>query len=89
MSGYSLSDKSRVFHTLDSDYFQYVNSAGVRDNIKIEINYSLRSHILPITRRTIENLGVSIPVTVLALDFIEIFAAKIAALHARVAVRDL
>jgi len=34
MNDYSLSDKSRVFHSLDSDYFQYVNSAGVRDNIK-------------------------------------------------------
>ena len=62
---------------------------GVKDNFKIEINYSLRSHILPIMRRPIENLGIFAPVTVLTLDPIEIFAAKIAALHSRTATRDL
>ena len=89
MNGYVLSEKSKHYHTLDSEVYQYMSTGGVKDNIKIEINYSLRSHIMPITRRYIENLGVFMPVTVLTLDNIEIFAAKIAALHSRAAVRDL
>ena len=89
MNGYTLSGKSKKYHTLDSDVYQYISAGGVKDNIKVEINYSLRSHILPIMRRPIETLGIFKPVTVLALDPIEIFAAKIAALHSRAAARDL
>ena len=79
MTGYSLTERSKGYHTLDSDVYQYINSAGVKDNIKVEINYSLRSHILPLTRRPIETLGVFAPTTVLSVDPIEIFASKIAA----------
>jgi len=89
MSGYVLSDKSKRYHTLDSDVYQYMNAGGVKDNIKIESNYSLRSHVLPVTRRPIETLGVFSLVTVLALDPIEIFGSKIAALLSRAAARDL
>ena len=89
MNGYAFSEKSKEYHTLDSDIYQYMGTGGVRDNIKIEINYSLRSHVLPITRRTIETLRVFAPVSVLILDPIEIFAAKIAALLSRAAARDL
>jgi len=89
MNGYVRSEKSKEYHTLDSDVYQYTNAGGVKDNIKIEINYSLRSHILPITRRPIETLGVFKPATVLILDPIEIFAAKIVALLSRTAARDL
>ena len=89
MSGYSLADKSKNYHTLDSDVYKYINSAGVRDNIKIEINYSLRSHVLPITKRPIETLGIFTPATVLTLDPVEIFASKIVALLTRAAARDL
>jgi len=89
MNGYSIADRSRTYHALDSEIFQYINSAGVRDNIKVEVNYSLRSHILPLFRRQIETLGVFKPATVLSLDPIEIFASKIAALLTRAAARDL
>ena len=89
MNGYSLVDKSKQYHTLDSDVYQYISASGVRDNIKIEINYSLRSHILPLTRRPIETLGIFTPVTVLTLDPVEIFASKIVALLTRAAARDL
>jgi len=89
MRGYVLSEKSKVYHTLDSSVFQYTNAGGVKDNIKIETNYSLRSHVLPLTRRPIETLGVFTPITVLTLDPVEIFAAKIAALLSRAAARDL
>jgi len=46
--GYERSDRSKTFHSLDSFFFVYVNSAGVRDNIKIELNYSLRCHMFPL-----------------------------------------
>lgn len=43
--GYSISPRSKSPLSLDSWMFQYVNSGGNRDYIKIEINYSMRSHI--------------------------------------------
>jgi len=89
MNGYILTAKSKEFHALDSDVYRYINSAGGRDNIKIDINYSLRSHVLPLTKRSIETLGVFTPTNVLSLDPIEIFASKIVALLTRSAVRDL
>ncbi|MDR2572198.1 MAG: nucleotidyl transferase AbiEii/AbiGii toxin family protein [Oscillospiraceae bacterium] len=89
MNGYICSEKSKEYHTLDSDVFHYINSGGVKDYIKVEINYSLRSHILPITKRVIETLGVFAPVTVLVLDPIEIFASKLCALCTRALARDL
>ena len=89
MNGYIRSDKSKEFHSLDSDVYQYINTGGVKDNIKIEINYSIRSHVLPLAKRQIETLGVFTPTQVLAVDPIEIFAAKIAALLSRTAARDL
>ena len=61
----------------------------MKDNIKVEINYSLRCHVLPLVHRPIVTLGVFDPVHVLSLDPIEICAAKIAALLTRAAARDL
>lgn len=89
MHSYTISDISKEYHALDSDVYQYVNTGGAKDNIKVEINYSLRSHILPVTRRPVEILGIFKPVAVLMLDPIEVFAAKIAALLSRAAARDL
>ena len=49
--GYQLSQGSRFTHSLDAFYYQYHNAGGNRDMIKIELNYSLRAHILePIHR---------------------------------------
>jgi predicted nucleotidyltransferase component of viral defense system len=89
MSGYTLSEKSKKYHTLDSDVYQYSNAGGVKDNIKIESNYSLRSHVLPITRQPIETFGFFTSVTVLTFDPIEVFGSKISALLSRSAARDL
>ena len=89
MNGYSFADKSRTYHTLDSDILQYINSAGARDNIKIEINYSLRSHLFQLSKRQIETLGVFAPAKITCLDSVEIFASKIVALLTRAAARDL
>lgn len=41
-NGYTLSPKSKNYHALDSFVYEYVNCGGVKDNIKIEINYMLR-----------------------------------------------
>jgi len=89
MNGYTRSEKSKEYHTFDSDVFQYVNSGGVRDYIKVEVNYSLRSHILPLAKQPIETLGVFPPVAILTLDPIEIFASKVCALSTRALARDL
>jgi len=48
LNGYRLSPKTKTPHSLDSWIYEYVNCGGNKDTIKIEINYSLRAHILPV-----------------------------------------
>lgn len=43
--GYSLNTNSRFFYSLDAFVISYMPSGGGSDNIKVEINYSMRSHI--------------------------------------------
>lgn len=88
-SGYQLSAKSKQYHALDSFVFEYVNAGGMKDNIKVEINYMLRSHVLPVSRRSVNLPWQTEPLTVLSVDPLEIFAAKIVALLSRTAARDL
>lgn len=87
--GYALNEKSRAYHSLDSFIFNYMNSADIRDNIKIELNYSLRCHVLPLERRSVETQGFLSASEVLSVASIEIFASKIVALLSRTAARDL
>ncbi len=88
-SGYSLSPKTKQYYALDSFVFEYVNAGGVKDNLKIEINYLLRCHVFPTSRRAV-NLPWRIgDLTVLCVDPMEIFAAKSVALMSRSAARDL
>jgi predicted nucleotidyltransferase component of viral defense system len=87
--GYELSAKTKSYHSLDSFVFAFTNSAGTKDNIKIEINYSMRSHVLPLVTRAIETMGVFGSANVLSVAPIEIFASKIVALLTRTAARDL
>ena len=55
--GYQLSSGSRFTHSLDAFYYQYQNAGGNRDMIKIELNYSLRAHVLePVYRSTLPEL---------------------------------
>ena len=87
--GYVLSDSSRHSHSLDSMLFQYQNSGNNRDSIKLEVNYSLRSHIfIPIEQKIVTNIFED-DVTVRTLEPMEIFAAKANALMSRAAARDL
>ena len=88
-AGYSLSPRSKQYHALDSFVYEYINAGGMRDNLKIEINYMLRCHVLPVLRRTIEFPWSDETQTVLCVDSLEIFAAKSVALMNRAAARDL
>lgn len=87
--GYFLSGSSRYSHSLDSMLFQYQNAGGNRDNIKLELNYSLRSHIFaPVERKIVTDIFEE-DVMVRTLEPVEIFAAKANALMSRAAARDL
>ncbi|MDD8048016.1 MAG: nucleotidyl transferase AbiEii/AbiGii toxin family protein [Thomasclavelia sp.] len=86
---YALSDSSRYSFSLDALHYRYQNSGGNQDNIKIEINYSLRSHIFnPIKVKILPEVFDD-GFEVLTLQPMEIFAAKTNALMSRAASRDL
>ena len=87
--GYMLSPKSKHYHALDSFVFGYQNAGGMRDNLKIEINYMLRCHVLELWRRSVRLPWLDRELTVLSVDPLEIFASKIVALLDRAAPRDL
>lgn len=61
----------------------------MKDNLKIEINYMLRAHVLSVSRRRVNLPWQKEPLTVLSIDPLEIFGAKIVALLSRTAARDL
>lgn len=88
-NGYTLSPKSKNYHALDSFVYEYVNCGGVKDNIKIEINYMLRCHVLPVARREVKLPWNEELLTVLSVAPLEIFASKTVALLTRTAPRDL
>lgn len=83
-NGYQLSLKSKNHHALDSFVYEYQNAGGMKDNLKIEINYMLRCHVLPVERRTVSLPWMSDRLEVLSVNPIEIFGAKIVALLTRI-----
>ncbi|MDL2294399.1 nucleotidyl transferase AbiEii/AbiGii toxin family protein [Ruminococcaceae bacterium OttesenSCG-928-D13] len=87
--GYAQRGKSKRTHALDSFVYSYTNTAGNLDNIKVEINYSLRAHILPPIEFIARTSDVFKPFSVRTLAPVEIFASKIVALSSRAAARDL
>ena len=88
-NGYTLSPKSKNYHALDSFVYEYMNCGGVKDNLKIEINYMLRCHVLPVARKTVSLTWREDVFTVLSVAPLEIFGSKIVALLTRTAPRDL
>lgn len=88
-NGYTLNASSKSRHSLDSRAYSYVNAGGNSDIIKIEINYSLRSHVYEPVKRTVVTSISDVDLRVSTLDVIELFAAKLNALMNRAAVRDL
>ena len=89
VQGYTLSLKSRYHHALDSYIFEYINSGGTKDNLKIDINYMNRCHVLPLCNRKVSIPWYEEEFTVLCVDPLEIYASKANALLNRAAPRDL
>ena len=86
--GYSLAD-SRDHFALTSFLFNYINNAGNRDNIKVEINFLDRCHILPLEKKKILTKGIVEDFEILTLNTTELYASKINALLSRATPRDL
>ncbi len=86
---YSLSPQSKRYFALDSAVFQYINNAGNRDNIKIEINYLDRKHVLPLEKKSIKTLVAESDVTIQVLNACELYGSKLAALIGRCKPRDI
>ena len=87
--GYILSKHSRYSYALDSFVIAYTPSGGGSDNIKVEINYAMRSHILPLEHKMLDLGVIENPFLVLTVPKIEIYAGKINALLSRNQIRDL
>jgi len=89
VNGYTLNANSKYRHSLDSMVFSYTNAGGNFDNLKVEINYSLRSHVFESEERHIVPFVTNQDILVKTLNVTELFAAKLNALMSRAAVRDL
>lgn len=87
--GYTKNEKTKNPHSLDSWVYDYIGASGNRDNIKIEINYSLRAHVLQAEERPIITEHFLSEYRVKTLASIEIYGSKINALLSRAAARDL
>jgi predicted nucleotidyltransferase component of viral defense system len=87
--GYELSPKSKSPHSLDSFVYRYIGVRGNNDNIKIEINYSLRAHIDQTEHVQAIHPLFTNDFKIHRLSIIEVFASKINALMTRAASRDL
>ena len=85
--GYSISSKSRGSAILASRTYAYINAYGNRDNIKVEINFIDRIHILPIVNRKINYFDKEVIIKAPSEE--ELFAMKICALIDRSKPRDL
>ena len=87
--GYFLSPASRFSFSLDAFLYQYQNSVGNRDIIKIELNYSLRAHLFDSVRLPMLTDVFDDSFLIHTVAPMEIFAAKANALLSRAAARDL
>ena len=85
--GYSVSSKSRGSAILASRTYTYINAYGNRDNIKVEINFIDRIHILPIVNCKINYFDKEVMIKAPLEE--ELFAMKICALIDRSKPRDL
>ena len=76
--GYTKHGKSKSTYILDSFVYSYTNAAGNSDNIKVEINYSLRSHVFPAIDITACTSEVFTPFPVRTLAPVEKFTVQYA-----------
>lgn len=83
-------EKSKNVYALDSIVAEYQDISGNIDNIKIEINYMNRVHILETkTIKVSTDVFKDKQLTIHSIHPIEIYAAKICALLSRTTARDL
>ena len=87
-NSYRLAPSSKHPFSVDSWVCQYTNVTGNLDNIKVEINYSMRCHLLPTEIKPIKLRGFE-NVNVRTLALVELYASKVKALLERAAARDL
>ena len=88
-AGYTASPKSKQYHALDSFVYEYQNAGGMRDNLKVEINYMLRCHVLDVDKRRIQIPWLAQDTVITTVHPVEIYGSKITALINRNAPRDL
>ncbi len=69
--------------------FIYINLGGIRDNIKVEINYSLRSHLFELEDKSVLSDVIHMEHLITVFSPVELFATKINALLSLAAARDL
>lgn len=86
---YTLSKNSRHSLALDSFSVIYTPSGGGLDSIKIEINYVMRCHIMPLEQKELNLNFLPSPFNVLTVSKEELYAGKIHALLTRNQIRDL
>jgi len=89
VEGYVQSPKSKIVHSLDSYVYSYAASGGSNDNLKLEINYSLRSHVLPICKNCFVAPIGEASFKIRTVSPIEVYAGKTVAFLNRGAARDL
>lgn len=85
--GYKISLKSRESAILTSKTYSYENAAGNIDNIKLDINFIDRIHILPCVTKDIKYFGKEVTIKIPQEE--ELFAMKLCALIDRHKPRDL
>ena len=88
-NGYALSPNTKSPHSLDSWVFFFQNAGGNKDNLKIEINYSMRNHVLPMIKKKVDIDFLQVANELTTLSTLELFGSKIKALIERAAARDL
>lgn len=85
---YYLSEKSKFVHSLDSFRCLYDTTSNSSDQIKLDINYSDRLHVLPLVKKkTTSLLKETIEITI--LNPLEIIGSKVNALFTRTVMRDI
>lgn len=89
LNNYKRSQHSQSSHTLDSIVISYENKGGNKDLIKLEVNYSMRAHVLPAQSKKIMPEIFPAENAIKTLHELELFASKVNALINRTAIRDL
>lgn len=89
IEGYSISDKSKEHFALDSYVLNFINNAGNRDNIKVEINYLNRVHLYEKQKIRIKTPLFESNTDIRIVNKYDLFGSKISALINRAKPRDL